>query len=103
MDIAGIRLRGVCKPFRFDCTGVPLARGDYAVVQLASSELVVVWQSSPPNGFNDIYARIFSLSDDANNAPVAADDLFVVDEDTPIGVVTPEQLASYVALQPPRA
>ena len=33
MDIAGIRLRGVCKPFRFDCTGVPLSRGDYAVVQ----------------------------------------------------------------------
>jgi cell fate regulator YaaT (PSP1 superfamily) len=33
MDIAGIRLRGVCKTFRFDCTGVALSRGDYAVVQ----------------------------------------------------------------------
>jgi len=33
MDIAGIRLRGVCKPFRFDCTGVALSKGDYAVVQ----------------------------------------------------------------------
>ncbi|MBP2673677.1 MAG: stage 0 sporulation protein [Deltaproteobacteria bacterium] len=33
MDIAGIRLRGVCKVFHFDCTGVPLAKGDYAVVQ----------------------------------------------------------------------
>ena len=33
MDIAGIRLRGVCKTYHFDCTGVPLAKGDYAVVQ----------------------------------------------------------------------
>jgi len=33
MDIAGIRLRGVCKVFHFDCTGVPLSKGDYAVVQ----------------------------------------------------------------------
>jgi len=33
MDIAGIRLRGVCKTFRFDCTGVALSKGDYAVVQ----------------------------------------------------------------------
>jgi len=33
MDIAGIRLRGVCKTFHFDCTGVALRRGDYAVVQ----------------------------------------------------------------------
>jgi cell fate regulator YaaT (PSP1 superfamily) len=33
MDIAGIRLRGVCKTFHFDCTGVPLSKGDYAVVQ----------------------------------------------------------------------
>jgi cell fate regulator YaaT (PSP1 superfamily) len=33
MDIAGIRLRGVCKVFHFDCTGVPLEKGDYAVVQ----------------------------------------------------------------------
>ncbi len=33
MDIAGVRLRGVCKTFRFDCTGVALSRGDYAVVQ----------------------------------------------------------------------
>ena len=33
MDIAGIRLRGVCKVFHFDCTGVPITKGDYAVVQ----------------------------------------------------------------------
>jgi len=33
MDIAGIRLRGVCKTFHFDCTGVALQRGDYVVVQ----------------------------------------------------------------------
>ena len=33
MNIAGIRLRGVCKVFHFDCTGIPLNKGDYAVVQ----------------------------------------------------------------------
>jgi cell fate regulator YaaT (PSP1 superfamily) len=33
MDIAGIRLRGVCKTFHFDCTGVTVRKGDYAVVQ----------------------------------------------------------------------
>ncbi len=33
MDIAAVRLRGVCKAFHFDCTGIPLAEGDYVVVQ----------------------------------------------------------------------
>jgi cell fate regulator YaaT (PSP1 superfamily) len=33
MDLAGIRLRGVCKMHHFDCTGTSLKRGDYAVVQ----------------------------------------------------------------------
>src|SRR5512134_1064218 len=33
MDIAGIRLRGVCKTFHFDCTGVSVRTGDFAVVQ----------------------------------------------------------------------
>ena len=33
MNIAGIRLRGACKVFHFDCTEIPLDRGDYAVVQ----------------------------------------------------------------------
>lgn len=32
MDIAGIRLRGTCKVLHYDCTGVPLSRGDFAVV-----------------------------------------------------------------------
>jgi cell fate regulator YaaT (PSP1 superfamily) len=32
MDLAGIRLRGVCKIFHFDCTGIALAKGDFAVV-----------------------------------------------------------------------
>lgn len=32
MDLAGIRLRNVCKTFHFDCTGMPLAPGDHAVV-----------------------------------------------------------------------
>ena len=33
MDIAGIRLRGVCKTYHFDCTGVSVRKGDFAVVQ----------------------------------------------------------------------
>jgi len=33
MNTAAIRLRGVCKVFHFDCTGIPLEKGDYAVVQ----------------------------------------------------------------------
>lgn len=33
MDLAGIRLRGVSKMYHFDCTGIPVAKGDYAVVQ----------------------------------------------------------------------
>ncbi len=33
MDIAGIRMRGVCKTFHYDCTGVGVRKGDFAVVQ----------------------------------------------------------------------
>jgi cell fate regulator YaaT (PSP1 superfamily) len=32
MDLAGIRLRGVCKMNHYDCTGIPLGKGDYVVV-----------------------------------------------------------------------
>ena len=32
MDLAGIRLRGVCKMNHYDCTGTSLEKGDYAVV-----------------------------------------------------------------------
>jgi cell fate regulator YaaT (PSP1 superfamily) len=32
MDLAGIRLRGLCKTSHYDCTGIPLGKGDYAVV-----------------------------------------------------------------------
>lgn len=32
MDLASVRLRGVCKAFHFDCTGTPLRKGDFAVV-----------------------------------------------------------------------
>ncbi len=32
MDLAGIRLRGLCKMSHFDCTGTSLGKGDYAVV-----------------------------------------------------------------------
>jgi Ca2+-binding RTX toxin-like protein len=66
---------------RFDAMGAPVgdefhvnqtiagdqsfeAAGDRAVVQLDSGDLVVVWQSGLLGGFTDVYARIFSLSDD---------------------------------------
>jgi len=32
MDLAGIRVRNVCRVFRCDCTGTTLREGDYAVV-----------------------------------------------------------------------
>jgi cell fate regulator YaaT (PSP1 superfamily) len=32
MDLAGIKLRGVCRTIHYDCTGHSLQRGDYAVV-----------------------------------------------------------------------
>lgn len=32
MDLAGIRIRGLCRAHPFDCTGLALAPGDYAVV-----------------------------------------------------------------------
>lgn len=40
MDLAGIRLRGVSKMYHFDCTGIPLERGDYAVVQTERGPVV---------------------------------------------------------------
>lgn len=33
MDLAGVRLRGVCKTSHYDCTGTSVRRGDYVVVQ----------------------------------------------------------------------
>lgn len=33
MDLAGVRLRNVSKMHHFDCTGIAVAKGDYAVVQ----------------------------------------------------------------------
>lgn len=32
MDLAGIRLRGLCKTNHYDCTGIPLGKGEFAVV-----------------------------------------------------------------------
>jgi len=32
MDLAGIRLRGLCKTSHYDCTGIPLGKGEFAVV-----------------------------------------------------------------------
>ena len=40
MDLAGIRLRGVSKTHHFDCTGTPLKKGDYAVIQTERGAVV---------------------------------------------------------------
>lgn len=40
MDLAGIRLRGVSKMYHFDCTGISVVKGDYAVVQTERGAVV---------------------------------------------------------------
>src|SRR5512134_1019167 len=62
MDLAGIRLRGVCKMHHFDCTGTPLKRGDYAVVQTERGpllgEVVQRIDAFAPRGQKAPYAKV---------------------------------------------
>jgi cell fate regulator YaaT (PSP1 superfamily) len=62
MDLAGIRLRGVCKMYHFDCTGTPLKRGDYAVVQTERGpvlgEVVQRTDDCSPRGSKAPYAKV---------------------------------------------
>src|SRR5512134_2036339 len=71
MDLAGIRLRGVCKMHHFDCTGTPLQRGDYAVVQTERGpvlgEVVQRVDDCSPRGQKAPYAKVLR--------PATADDL----------------------------
>ena len=66
MNTAGIRLRGVCKVFHFDCTGIPLDKGDYAVVQtdrgVALGVVVRLIDSHTQNAGNKVL-RIASAED----------------------------------------
>jgi len=62
MDLAGIRLRGVSRMYHFECTGIPVGRGDYAVVQTERGAVVgeVVQRLedlSPPSGKGS-YAKV---------------------------------------------
>lgn len=62
MDLAGIRLRGVSKMYHFDCTGIPVGRGDYAVVQTergaAVGEVVQRLEDLPPATGKGSYAKV---------------------------------------------
>ena len=76
MDLAGIRLRGICKMHHFDCTGTPLQRGDYAVVQTergpALGEVVQRIDDCFPRGQKGPYAKVLR--------PATAEDLRVHQE-----------------------
>ena len=76
MDLAGIRLRGVCKMYHFDCTGTPLKRGDYAVVQTERGpllgEVVQRIDACAPHGQKAPYAKVLR--------PATAEDLRVHQE-----------------------
>ena len=76
MDLAGIRLRGVCKMHHFDCTGTPLKRGDYAVVQTERGpllgEVVQRIDASAPRGQKAPYAKVLR--------PATADDIRIHQE-----------------------
>ncbi|MCL5966340.1 MAG: stage 0 sporulation protein [Deltaproteobacteria bacterium] len=62
MDVAGIRLRNVCKTFHFDCTGTTLKRGDYAVVTTERGtvlgEVVRRIEGVAPAGRNGAYVKV---------------------------------------------
>lgn len=62
MDLAGVRLRGVCKTFHYDCTGTTVGRGDYVVVQTERGavlgEVVQRVDSYSPPGEKSPYSRI---------------------------------------------
>lgn len=66
MDIAGIRLRGVCKTFHFDCTGVALGRGDYAVVQTergtSLGEVVRRFDNHTPKSDHPPFGKVLRLA-----------------------------------------
>jgi len=76
MDIAGIRLRGVCKIFHFDCTGVPLSKGDYAVVQtdrgVALGVVVHRFEGFTPKNPKVVYNKVLR--------PATAEDLLAHQE-----------------------
>ncbi len=71
MDLAGIRLRGVSKTHHFDCTGMPLKKGDYAVVQTERGtvlgEVTQRIDGLAPPGPRPPYAKVVR--------PATADDL----------------------------
>ncbi|MBI5418965.1 MAG: stage 0 sporulation protein [Deltaproteobacteria bacterium] len=62
MDLAGVRLRGICKMHHYDCTGTPLKKGDYVVVQTERGavlgEVVQRIEGHAPAGRKLQYAKV---------------------------------------------
>jgi cell fate regulator YaaT (PSP1 superfamily) len=89
MDIAGIRLRGVCKTFHFDCTGVSVRKGDFAVVQtergVALGEVVQRIDGYEPKAAKPPASRVLR--------PASAEDVRIHQE-TPAANRTPRRSAS---------
>jgi len=83
MDLAGIRLRGVSRMYHFECTGIPVGRGDYAVVQTERGavvgEVVQHLEDLPPSAGRGSFAKVLrtatadDLRADQENARREAD------------------------------
>lgn len=66
MELAGIKLRGVCKTYHFDCTDVPLEKGDFAVVStergVALGEVVHRLRDFTPTGEKTTWPRALRIA-----------------------------------------
>jgi cell fate regulator YaaT (PSP1 superfamily) len=66
MELAGIRLRGVCKIFHFDCTDIPLEKGDFAVVStergVALGEVDRRLRDFTPTGEKKTWPRVLRVA-----------------------------------------
>ncbi len=66
MELAGVRLRGVCKVFHFDCSNVPLEKGDFAVVStergVALGEVDRRVRDFTPTGEKTVWPRVLRVA-----------------------------------------
>ncbi len=66
MDLAGVRLRGICKMYHFDCSGTAVKKGDYVVVPTergpALGEVLQRVESGPSAGTPLSFARIVRIA-----------------------------------------
>lgn len=66
MELAGVKLRGVCKIYHFDCTDVPLEKGDFAVVStergVALGEVDRRLRDFTPTGEKTTWPRVLRVA-----------------------------------------